>query len=75
MRTSILAYVIAVLGLIIIVAGAWGLFILLSAAMPRVPLRYYAIAIGFMVGGIGMVGVAQALRLLILIYAECLRRR
>jgi hypothetical protein len=78
MRTVILAYVIAVVGLAIIVVGAWGLFILLTAAMPRIPLRYYAIAIGLVSGGLGMVGVAQALRLLISIYGDslvALRRR
>ena len=46
MRTVILAYVVAVVGLVIIVVGAWGLFLLLTASMPRIPLRYYAIATG-----------------------------
>jgi len=72
MRTVILAYVIAVVGLVIIVVGAWGLFLLLTASMPGIPLRYYAIAIGLISGGLGMVGVAQALRLLALIYGESL---
>jgi hypothetical protein len=35
-RTAILAYVIAILGLAMIVAGAWGLFILFIAEIPRV---------------------------------------
>ena len=51
MRTVILAYLIAVVGLVIIVVGAWGLFLLLTASMPRIPLRYYAIAIGLISGG------------------------
>ena len=78
MRTTIFAYVIAVVGLVIVVAGAWGLFILLTADTPRVPLRYFAMAIGMISGGLGLVGIAQALRLLILIYGESLgilRRR
>ena len=70
MRTTILVYVIAVMGLVIVVAGAWGLFILLTADTPRVPLRYFAMAIGMISGGLGLVGIAQALRLLILIYGE-----
>jgi hypothetical protein len=74
MRTTILAYVIAVVGLVIIVAGAWGLFILITADTPH-PLRYYAMAIGLISGGVGMVGIAQALRLLILIYGEPFLRR
>lgn len=73
MRTTILAYVIAVVGLITIIAGTWALLLLSTAAMPRVPLRYYAMAIGTVSGGLGMVGLAQALRLLILIYREALK--
>ena len=46
MRTTILAYVIAIVGVVMIVAGAWALFILDTATLPRIPLRYYAIAIG-----------------------------
>jgi hypothetical protein len=70
MRTTILAYVIAVLGLLVIVAGAWGLFILLTASMPRAPLRYYAMAIGMISGGFLMLGSAQSLRLLVTMYRE-----
>ena len=72
MRTTIFAYVIAVVGVVIVVAGAWGFFILHTADTPRVPLRYYAMAIGMISGGLGLVGIAQALRLLILIYGESL---
>jgi hypothetical protein len=75
MRTTIFAYVIAVVGVVIVVAGAWGFFILHTADTPRVPLRYYAMAIGMISGGLGLVGIAQALRLLILIYGESLLRR
>jgi hypothetical protein len=69
MRTTILAYVIAFTGLVTIVAGAWVLFILLSAETV-LPLEYYAIAVGMMSGGLGLVGLAQALRLLLKIYAR-----
>jgi hypothetical protein len=68
MRTTILAYVIAVTGLVTIAGGAWGLFILVTERKRvRVPLRYYAIAIGMMSGGVGLSGLAQALRLLLVI--------
>jgi hypothetical protein len=70
MRTTILAYVIAILGLIVIIAGAWGLYILLTANMPRVPLRYFAMAIAMISGGFLMLGSAQGLRLLVTIYRE-----
>jgi hypothetical protein len=69
MFTTILAYVLAVAGLVMIAAGAWGLLILMSARS-RLPisLRYYVIMIGAICSGIGLIGVAQGLRLLLLIY-------
>jgi hypothetical protein len=36
----------------------------------RIPLRYYAVAIAMIAGGVGMVGIAQALRLLVEINAR-----
>jgi hypothetical protein len=62
MRTTILAYVIAVAGLVAIAGGVWSLLIFL---VERVQLRYYAIAVGLISGGLGLVGLAQALRLLL----------
>jgi hypothetical protein len=66
MRTTILAYVIAFLGLIMIGSGIWGLFMLFTEEH-RVPQRYYAMAIGMICGGFAMGGIAQALRLLLAI--------
>jgi hypothetical protein len=66
MRTTILAYVIALMGFIMMGGGLLGLYVLVQAAtMP--PLRYYAMTIGMISGGIAMIGLAQALRLLIVI--------
>ena len=74
MRTTILAYAIALVGLITMALGLWGLCILVLERMrvrlrssPRVltpALRYYAVAIGMISGGLGLIGLAQALRLL-----------
>jgi hypothetical protein len=61
MRTTVLAYLVGLVGLLIIIAGAWGLLILFTGAMPRVPLRYYAMAIGMTSGGLGLVAIAQGL--------------
>jgi len=69
MRTTILAYVIAFLGLIMIAGGIWGLFDLIRQTV-RIPLRYYAIVIGMMCGGFAMIGLAQALRLLLIIVTK-----
>jgi hypothetical protein len=67
MYTTILAYAIALMGLVTVGAGAWALFTLLVEKTVRVPLRYYAIALGLISGGLGMGGIAQALRLLLVI--------
>jgi hypothetical protein len=66
MRTTILAYVIAFMGLIMIGGGLWGLFLLIGATT-RPTLRYYAMTIGMISGGLAMLGLAQALRLLVVI--------
>jgi len=63
MRTTVLAYVIAVVGVLMLVFGAWGLFVLNNAEF-GVPLTAYAIVFGLIGGGLAMIGVAQALRLL-----------
>jgi hypothetical protein len=62
MRTTILAYVIAVLGLVMIVGGVYSFFNLWNE---RATLRHYAITIGMICGGFAMGGIAQALRLLV----------
>jgi hypothetical protein len=73
MRTIILAYVIALAGLVMIAAGAWGLFMLEpelisdTGEMVGAPLSDHAIGIGMIVGGIAVIGLAQALRLLIVV--------
>ena len=65
MRTTILAYAIAFMGLILIGGGLWGLFLLIKTRV-RPPLRDFAMVIGMISGGIAMGGLAQALRLLLL---------
>jgi hypothetical protein len=64
MKTSILAYVIALGGVAMIVFGLWALITERVAELRlRVP-AIQTIAIGF-----GLIGLAQALRLLLLIFA------
>jgi hypothetical protein len=63
MRTTILAYVIAFLGLVMIGTGAWTLFNLFGERdRGPVPQRYYAMAIAMICIGFAMGGIAQALR-------------
>ena len=70
MLTTILAYVIAAVGLATILAGGWS-FVMLAIQDERDrPFRHYAVAIAMLAGGFPMVGLARALRLLLLIYAK-----
>ena len=64
MISTILAYVIAVLGFVMICGGVYSFFDLWNA---RATLRHYAITIGMICGGFGLGGIAQALRLLVTI--------
>jgi hypothetical protein len=69
--TSILAIVIAVVGIAVIIAGAWGAVVLIAQkADTTVPLRYYAIVIGTIGTGVGLLGIAQGLRILLLILGK-----
>jgi hypothetical protein len=72
MRTTILAYVIALMGLVMIATGIYGLLILAGGDDDRVPsLADYAIVAALISAGLGLGGLAQALRLLL----EINRRR
>jgi hypothetical protein len=65
-RTLILAWVIGLLGLIMIGGGIWGVIDLFRQAV-RAPLKSYGGAISMICGGVAMLGVAQALRILLLL--------
>jgi hypothetical protein len=64
MRSTIFAYVIAVLGLVMIVGGVYSFFVLWN---DRATLRHYAMTVGMICGGFAMGGIAQTLRLLVAI--------
>jgi len=69
--SSILAIVIAVVGIAVIIAGAWGAVVLIAQkADTPVPLRYYAIVIGTIGTGVSLLGIAQGLRILLLILGK-----
>jgi hypothetical protein len=71
MLTTILAYVIALVGLGTIAVGAWDLVILLTdTPIEEVSLSDLAIAVGIVSGGFGLIGLAQVLRLLTEILAR-----
>jgi hypothetical protein len=66
MRTTVLAYVIVLIGLIMLVFGAWGLFVLHNAESD-LALADEATMFGLIGGGFTMIGIAQALRLLVVV--------
>ena len=69
MRTTILAYVIAAVGLLMLIFGAWGMIVLNNAEID-VALTDEAIVFGLIGGGLAMIGVAQALRLLLVVVKD-----
>jgi hypothetical protein len=66
MKTTILANVIALGGLAMIALGVWGLYILLVAELRR---RDYILVIQTIAVGFVLIGLAQALRLLLALVA------
>ena len=68
MKTTILAYVIALGGVAIIALGLWGLYSLIRERVAERRLRDYIATIQTIAVGFGLIGVAQALRLLLLIW-------
>ena len=72
MRTYILAWVIGLLGLVMIGGGIWGVIDLFRQEV-RAPLKSYGGAVSMICGGVAMLGVAQLLRaelVLILMHAH-----
>ena len=73
MSTTVLAYVILFMGFMTFLAGAFGALMLLFEEVTkteRVPFRYYAMMVGLISGGLGMIGIGQGLRLLLLILGK-----
>jgi hypothetical protein len=66
---TITAYANAIAGFVMIVVGVvGGVYLMSQRRRIGIPRRYYAIVIGIIGGGIGLLGIAQTLRLAILIY-------
>jgi hypothetical protein len=74
MWTTVLAYVLDFMGFITFAAGGlavmWLIFEEVAAESERIPLRYYAVATTLISGGLSMIGIAQGLRLLLLLIAK-----
>jgi hypothetical protein len=73
MSTTVLAYLILFMGFITFLCGAFGVLMLLFEEVSkteRVQFRYYAMVVGLISGGLGMIGIGQGLRLLLLILGK-----
>jgi uncharacterized membrane protein YidH (DUF202 family) len=73
MKTTILAYVIALGGLAMIVYGLWGHYILIREGASEPRLRHYIPTIQTIAVGLILIGVARALQLLLLVFASTSR--
>ena len=73
MSTTVLAYLILFMGFITFLVGAFGVLMLTfeeASKTERVQFRYYAMVVGLISGGLGMIGIGQGLRLLLLILGK-----
>jgi uncharacterized membrane protein YsdA (DUF1294 family) len=73
MSTTMLAYLIMFMGFMTFLGGAFGALLLLFEEVgktERVPFRYYAMMVGLISGGLGIIGIGQGLRLLLLILGK-----
>ena len=73
MWTTTLAYLIAGMGFITFASGAMGVMFLMFEDMARkgpAPLRHYASMVALISIGLSMIGIAQGLRLLLLILGK-----
>ena len=73
MKTTILAYVIALGGVAMIVYALWGHYILIRERASQLRLRDYMPTIQTIAVGVVLIGVARALQLLLLIFASTSR--
>jgi len=73
MSTTVLAYVILLMGFITFLGGLFGALTLIFEEVAKtghVPFRYYAMMVGLISGGLAMIGIGQGLRLLLLILGK-----
>jgi hypothetical protein len=69
MSTTVLAYVILFMGFITFLGGAFSALMLLFGEV-SVPFTYHATVVGLISGGLGLIGIGQGLRLLLLILGK-----
>jgi hypothetical protein len=69
MKTTILAYVIALGGLAMIVFGVFGLYVLITEKVAELRMKDYIPPIQTIAVGFVLIGLARALQLLLLVLA------
>jgi len=70
MKTTILAYVIALFGFAMIVWGLWGHYYLIRERTSELRLRDYTPSIQTIAVGLVLIGLARVLQLLLVIFHE-----
>jgi uncharacterized membrane protein YidH (DUF202 family) len=70
MKTTILAYLIALGGVAMIVFGLWGLYSLITERLAELRLRDYIPTIQTIAVGFVLIGLAQTLRLLLVLMGQ-----
>jgi len=73
MKTTILAYVIALGGLATLIFGLWGLYTLITENVAERRMRDYMLPIEIIAVGLVLIGLARALLLLLVIFAAPIR--
>jgi hypothetical protein len=68
MKTTILAYVIALGGVAMIVVGLWGLYIVIRERTSELRVGDYMATIQTIAVGFGLIGLAQVLRMSLVIF-------
>ena len=69
MKTTVLAYIIGLGGLAMIIFGLWSLYLLITERVAELRLRDYIPTIQTIAVGFVLIGLAQALRLLLALVA------
>src|SRR5262249_4438830 len=70
MKTTVLAYIIGLGGLAMIIFGLWSLYLLITERVAELRIRDYASPIQTIAVGLGLIGLARALQLLLFIFVR-----
>jgi len=70
MKTTVLSYIIGLGGLAMIIFGLWSLYFLITERVAELRMRDYVLPIQTIAVGLGLIGLARALQLLLFIFVR-----